>query len=251
MPAIRPIQRKCGRFGSSLLRSPLAALPMAVLNLTLALHPACGQEVVVYDNGAPDQRNSSSMTYYIAVDAFSLSAPVTFQSVRFWSVETGGSGYVGPIHWQIYADSSGLPGALLQSGDASADRTATGRTILIAGDYTEHENEFSVGSITLGPGTYWLGLHNGPLSYVPDGGLDPMGWETTAWTHSPTGLILWPDGSHPYPAGPQNAFQFISVPEPSTGALIGVVVGALVTLRWRREWQPRVSPPSRCTPGPR
>lgn len=54
-------------------------------------------------------------------------------------------------------------GTLLNSVNTTAvTRTAAGITTVPT--YLDYQNDIAAGTTTLGPGTYWLGLHNGPLS---------------------------------------------------------------------------------------
>ena len=77
-------------------------------------------------------------------------------------------------------DASNLiePGALLFSGNTSAvTRVATGNSLpVVLGSLTGFQNDFSVPDIFLSAGTYWVGLHNGPLSTT---GFSQFYWETT------------------------------------------------------------------------
>ena len=115
---------------------------------------------------------------------------------------------------------------------------------------TEFQDDFSIGSVSLGAGIYWLGLHNGPLSHDSR---DNMFWETTSTSPTPvTGHEddlasptnpLWHDNGH------SHAFQLINnpVPEPSSVALVGI--GALA--RWPTPGAARPRRPDREIEGPR
>ena len=85
---------------------------------------------VVYDGGAPDQVSGNEMTEWIQANQFTLGSAATITDVRFWDIEASGA-YNGSLVWQIYSDSSGSPGALLDSGSTSAvSHVATGNTVL-------------------------------------------------------------------------------------------------------------------------
>jgi hypothetical protein len=194
---------------------------------------------VIYDNGGPNQLGGSEMTRFIQAEDFVLSAATKFTDVRFWSLELP-VGYQGSFVWQIYGDNAGQPGSLLNSGEAVPLRRSTGKTF---GAYQEYENTFSAGIISLGAGTYWLGLHNGPLTTAT---LQNVRWETTGQIHNPTGFEdATPFGVGPWEAtGLEHAFQ-LGVPEPSqiaTGVLLlGGVAGYVV--RRRRAKSNHAAPP--------
>src|SRR5205814_6123509 len=79
-------------------------------------------------------------------------------------------------YWAIYSNVAGAPGAVLFSGLQSAVtrvNTATG----VLGIFDEFQNDFSIGSVALAAGTYWLALHNGPLTNT---GGAKIYWETTS-----------------------------------------------------------------------
>jgi hypothetical protein len=198
-----------------------------VLTLSLAPHLAVGQ--VVYDNGGPNQAGGNEMTAWIQAENFAFGTATSFQSVRFWDLDRyPGLSYQGSIVWQIYGNSAGQPGALLSSGTASPVRTATGAV----GPYTEYQNDFSVGSISLGPGMYWLGLHNGPLS---TSSAFEFYWEATGQANSPAGQQQGPPfgGSAWGSTGQEHAFQLLSVPEPSAWALLCLGLVSRILFRSR------------------
>ena len=121
----------------------------------------------VYDNGSPVMKNGNEMTQWIQAEDFSLDSPVVLTNVRFWGFEQTTGAYVGSIVWSIYSDSSSTPGTLLQRGTAVPTVTDYG---------TDYQFDFAVGTLNLGAGTYWLGLHNGPLTTTTR--------ETFYWNHT-------------------------------------------------------------------
>lgn len=128
------------------------------------------QAALVYDNGAPNAADGIEMTGWIQADDFTLGSATDLTDVRFWALP--GSNYAGSVVWSIYADNSGGPGALLNRGSAVAIGTYHHPTPW--GD--SYQFDFSTGSVNLGAGTYWLGLHNGPLTTTANSGFY---WEIT------------------------------------------------------------------------
>lgn len=128
----------------------------------------------IYDNGPPDRRNGSEMTRWIEADDFTLGVGTRVQSVKFWSFE-GSGGFQGSFHWQILANSgNNTPGQRLFSGTSTnLSHVATG---FINFGFSEFVNTFDLPLICLPAGTYWLALHNGPLTSDTDRGVY---WEAT------------------------------------------------------------------------
>lgn len=134
---------------------------VVLVALLMALTPAFAG--VIYDNGGPNGANGNEMTAWLQAEDFVLAASATLTDVSFWSTETSGA-YQGSISWQIYSDNAGVPGSVLFSGSATPARTLDPAADC-CGYLTGWKNDFSVGPIALlGGTTYWLGLHNGPLS---------------------------------------------------------------------------------------
>lgn len=120
----------------------------------------------IYDNGAPDNFHGGDITTRIQADDFTLTAATRLDSVKFWEFEAPAS-FAGSFTWQIYATSADdSPGAVLFSGTSkNLTRIPTGFSPF--GSYQEVLVAFDFGPVTLPAGKYWLGLHNGPLSYYP------------------------------------------------------------------------------------
>ena len=126
------------------------------------------QAQVVYNNGGPDGQNGIALTgQYTPADNFTLSSTTNFDAVRFWNVNYGGAtaGY----DWYLYSDASGTPGLLISSGFAAAVQTAQGAGCC---GTKPLQNDISIGTQSLGAGSYWLALHDfsGTAGY----------WETAA-----------------------------------------------------------------------
>ena len=102
------------------------------------------------------------MTVAVEADDFTLNDPARIESIQFRDLEAGGS-FVGTVAWRIYANGANdEPGAVLFSGTTSdVTHIATGYS---TAGYAEFINTFQISSVSLSPGVYWLGLHNGPLS---------------------------------------------------------------------------------------
>lgn len=234
--------------------SPLAALAV------LWIAAPARADLILYDNGPPQLELvglGASLGRQLAADDFTLTTTATLTSVRFWSYEPRDfQVFAGSFAWTIYGAGSGPffgpePGEKLARGTAvPTTRVATGVTAVEdLMTFDQYAYEFELGPLTLGPGTYWLGLHNGPLDEATN---FHFWWAQAAGNGTPTSKgdtfpfedlnsagRIWGD------TGGQLAFQIrgavAAVPEPGTFALAagGVLGGVPVVLRrWGRRARP-------------
>jgi hypothetical protein len=133
-----------------------------VFLLPFALAVTLARAEVIYDNGSPSLLEGWEMTNWKDGDQFTCDVPSILTAVRFWTIETKPTFY-GSVFWEIRSTSAGdLPGDVLYSGmSLGASRLATGRRTCGAAEVV---NTFDMPAVSLPTGTYWLVLHNGPLS---------------------------------------------------------------------------------------
>lgn len=218
---------------------------------TLAAMGGSGaQASVIYDNGPPGTSDGYNFYYGGSADAFVLPQADVVDGVNFWGYSTAiGGADLASIGWGIFSDASGAPGLLLDTGVATATPVDTSTTISGYPDFKIYDVRFSLPSIGLSAGTYWLALNSGPLGSSEgfyDCAFDGIGYCESGWIFTdalnPLGQYAV-DGYGPANSpGPDwgvfapfgNAFQIL-VPEPSTLALFCMALLALGGLSLRRK----------------
>jgi hypothetical protein len=140
-------------------------LGFLLLSLVLSISVTRAESVLVYNNGLPNGLGGGSeITHFLGAEDFTLSSAQTITDVRFWAfIYTGGS-YNGSIAWDIYDDNGGKPGNILFFGLATPTQTFYHNV----DSYPGYQYDFSIGTKSLAAGTYWLALHNGPLTSTDD-----------------------------------------------------------------------------------
>lgn len=195
--------------------------------LVLSVATRASTQTVAYNNGGPNGVSGGEMSNYVRADDFVFGSTSTFNQIRFWDDEISSEppGYSGHgFTWWIFSTtpdphhvSGQMPGSILYTGTATPTRDDQGP---IVGGAERYQNDLFIESLTLGPGTYWLGLNEGTnFNY------DFIYWETTN-----------PDGTYYsyFSQGGTNNWQFnndgtyafelldntSSVPEPASMTLL-------------------------------
>jgi hypothetical protein len=145
------------------MHSSLRRLLVALAALLVTISPLPGDQL--FDNGVPDLMEGSELTHWREAERFALTEGVIIGAVRFWDFEAVPGAFAGSFLWEIRANGpANRPGAVLHTGTSSnLSRVATGRRALFL-NWPEFVNTFEIPAVALPPGTYWLVLHNGPLS---------------------------------------------------------------------------------------
>ena len=204
---------------------------LLALFLTMGVRPASAG-TILYDNGAytrvigPPGINGG----YSTTDSFVLSTAANVTSVTLFVWEHSDPAYNGSavtsVGWSI--TSSAFGGATYASGTATPTDAWAAWAYGPAGHDNLRSETFSIPSLPLGAGTYWLQIQNGVA------GSDVLTWDSIggasqAYTESPSANIMPWDSE---------AFQVLGdptgTPEPgSFGLLAAGVLGMAALLRRR------------------
>ena len=215
---------------------------LLTMGILVPLVCAVGSGSVIYNNGGPNQGSADELSDILVVEDFPVASAATLTSLEFWDVE-GPTGYNGSISWFLYSDLAGLPGAIVAQGSASGagqiTRTATGINNIIGG-YDEFDDvmnltaSLTTGSLAVGPGTYWIGLHDGDISNITP--FQDFYWETTDNNASPTfgvfdDLTVAPSWDTTSQEHAFNVSGDLATPEPGTVAMLAAGIAGLALLK--------------------
>lgn len=193
------------------------AARLAAFALVAAFAAPSAQAALVYDNGPPNQPAGTQMSEFQVADDFTLLLDANVTNIRFWTLQSAPSDYSGSVFWAIYGNALGSPGALVQTGVTGVAEVATGAAVALPG-YSQYVLDIPV-AFSLTAGTYWLGLHNGPLANIAP---TEMLWAATGTVRGSEGKYLDPDFGWTG-TGNFNAFVLSNavnaVPEPGSLAL--------------------------------
>jgi hypothetical protein len=201
----------------------------------VAMVPALASAQIVFDNGSPNNVSGNEMTQWVQAEDFSLSQTTTITGIRVWAFALAPNAYQGSIAWSIYGNAGGAPGAVQFAGTFNGGFVNEGPSAFDGVD----QLRFDIATtFDLSAGSYWLGLHNGPLTTTSR---EEFYWQTRANNstlrghedETPFGVGGWEDN------GNEHAFQLLGspttvVPEPSTYALLATGFVALVAVSRRR-----------------
>jgi PEP-CTERM motif len=209
----------------------------SLLLLTLMGLTAAGvSRADIFYSAPPNQSGGSDLNGFLEADDVTFVVPVVLNGLKFWSLQGTAGDYAGSIAWFINANAApGVPGASLFSGSATPVGVPTGNS---AFGFSEFSYSFPIAA-SLGAGTYWVVLHNGPVNTLP---ATDFFWE---WSNGNSGNSQFQDLSVPNTPWLSNFAETAlqvdgvpeldGVPEPSSMLLLGTGVLALGFARGRRK----------------
>ncbi|MDP8980214.1 MAG: PEP-CTERM sorting domain-containing protein [Acidobacteriota bacterium] len=199
--------------------------------LVIAVFAATAPAATIW-NQTPPNDNATNIVDFRLADDFILSTPASLTNISFWyqaQLQTD----LSMVAWAFYGNSGGALGGLLQSGTAVPSTSVDGNAFLAT---------FSISSLFLGAGTYWLELHAG--SSLTDTSGFAVYWAATGDNATNAALLAATPDSPGSPIGnsgfEQYAFQLggaAAVPEPITAVLLGT--GFMVLWRLRKRIRSR------------
>lgn len=191
--------------------------------------PCAGASVIVVDNGPADHLTGNNLGFAFQAEDFNLAGDTTLNGITFWSLEGDGA-YRGRISWSIRENNRrDAPGALVARGiQADVSRTALGSF----DGLQEYRNDFALNApLTLGPGTYWLVLHNGAARNLNDP--NEFLWESAADNNTSRGVERFARSGRWSTTGTEHAFQVSAVPEPEQVLMLLIGMTLLACLKRR------------------
>jgi hypothetical protein len=179
---------------------------------------SAAQATTVYDNGAPNGANGNETAAWVQAEDFKLGAAASLTGATVDIFSYGGASVIGtPLHYDIFGDLGGSPGAILASGAAGGVTYANsgvsfnGHTIYdVAFNFA---TPFSAAANT----TYWLGIHETSAFNRVELYFATTNGNGTATGHESYQGTFDNWGSN----GQEHAFSLqAGVPEPATWALM-------------------------------
>jgi hypothetical protein len=189
----------------------------------------------VYNNGAPNgQAGMDIFNDFRAADDFRFTGSLSIDLIRFWGLLPTGLTYTPTIFWEILHDTgSGVPGTSVARGSTFASTTR--RTSLDGLGFDSWQFDLAVNPLLLGPGIYWLALHDGAIGDITD---STLLWEATSNANgSDFAVEFTPTGEWTGNWDNNLAFELHNTtvtPEPITLTLLGTGLLGLAGARRRQ-----------------
>jgi len=218
---VRILSLNLGRAAGTRAAVAVCAFLTAVLAAVPARSGGTPDSTYLWDESSIDTVDDAGLSLYVAANNFAIDGDaVRLKRVDAWIGELVNSkpgvleGFSGSISWAIYADSGGVPGALIASGTDDAPEVS------FAGfQFSSDSDDVFHFVIQLQPqvglaatGTYWLALHEGPWLSPDDG--TGIGWIYSGLTMG-GGISFSSNVTNP------GSWYHIGITEDSSFALLG------------------------------
>ena len=196
----------------------------AIMGVVLGLMAFGAQAAVVYNNGAAAgdsgrcaETSGACGGTWTVFDDFTLSSAATITDIKWTVFLTAGLGdYTGARAWVYSADPVFGSGVLLNTVVAQLGAPTQSS---LGGNF--YDIDLSGLSISLGAGTYWLGMqHDTTSSFAAVACTEPCSGHSTQWQNNGIGYRLGDNDDN----GRKYAFSLESnaVPTPATVALLSI-----------------------------
>lgn len=176
-----------------------AHLTVLAIIITATLYLSTAQADLVFSNGVPGSQTAGWMTHWLRAEDFTLAESTVLTDVRFWVKKDN---FLDDFTWIIYADepvpdnyghSIHWPDAEISSGTAALTTTLYEYTWTVNSidlyNATGFQVDFSLDPLALDAGTYWLALHNGPLTVTEEPSGSDDSWNGPSWLYTTTSTI--------------------------------------------------------------
>lgn len=217
-------------------------LSIPCLALSAFLCTEVARAAIIWDNGGPALTNqgASNMSDTLQTEDFQLSVTSNLTAITFWDLQAGAGDYNGSIFWRIVGNSGGQPNDSSVIGSGTATPTQAAQSTMLG--FSVFQNDFAISVLGVGPGTYWLELHNGPLA---SNSFTDFYWAfadpNAANSTTNPGQEQYLVGSNPWSTNDnEHAFNISGnaavtpTPEPGTLCLAAAAVAGIVLRRRRK-----------------
>lgn len=215
------------------MKSSFSAVAMATLLFATGAAPVSAG--ILYDNAGPSTgiTNAWGISFGISTaNSFEFLTPATVYGVNF-VVWTHPGTTLDSIDWAILSVPVG--GTTYASGTATSITQTVLPLPMVDGIYDVDSESFSIPSLTLAAGTYWLLLQNAIVSNGDHIYWDQSDGPSQAWNSDYGYLATSYSGACNVPCTYSETFQLVT-PEPASFVLMAVGLFGIAVFQLRKTW---------------